>query len=195
MKHPAALALALFVAPGLALTAAARTPDPFPCSLLTRLEVEAVQRDKVTDAKNSEPSREPLTVSQCFYSAKTFSRSVSLEVTRRAPGGKESPAAHWKQMFARALDRARSKEEQEEAEKAADARQGGEREKERESAAKARAIEGLGDEAYWIRTSLGGGLYVLKGDTYFRLSVGGPDPESVKIDRLKKLARQVLRRL
>jgi hypothetical protein len=195
VKHPAALALALLAAPGLALAAAAQAPDPFPCSLLTRLEVETVQRDKVTDAKNSEPSREPLTVSQCFYSVKTFSKSVSLEVTRRAQGGKESPAAHWKQMFTRAFDRARAKEEEEEAEKAAAAKRGGEKEKEREAAAEPRAIAGLGDEAYWIRTSLGGGLYVLKGDAYFRLSVGGPDPESVKIEKLKKLARQVLRRL
>jgi hypothetical protein len=42
---------------------------------------------------------------------------------------------------------------------------------------------------------MGGGLYVLKGDAYFRLSVGGADPEPVKIEKLKKLARQVLRRL
>jgi hypothetical protein len=122
VKHPAALALALLVWSGLAAPAAAQAPDPFPCSLVTRLEVEAVQKDKVTDAKASEPSREPLAVSQCFYSAKTFSRSVSLEVTRRPAGGKESPAAHWKQMFARAFERSRAKEKEEEEEKAAAAR-------------------------------------------------------------------------
>ena len=195
MKHPAALALALLVWRGLAAPAAAQTPDPFPCSLVTRVEVEAVQKDKVTDAKASEPSREPLTVSQCFYSVKTFSKSVSLEVTRRPAGGKESPAAHWKQMFARAFDRSRAKGEEEEEEKAAAAKPGGEKEREKEAAAKPRAIAGVGDEAYWVATPMGGGLYVLKGDAYFRLSVGGADPEPVKIEKLKKLARQVLRRL
>jgi hypothetical protein len=38
----------------------------------------------------------------------------------------------------------------------------------------ARRISGVGDEAYWDGSTLGGGLFVLKGDTYFRLSVGGP---------------------
>ena len=53
----------------------------------------------------------------------------------------------------------------------------------------------MGDEAFWTGSSLGGGLFVLKGDAYFRLSVGGPDSEPVKIEKLKKLARKALRRL
>jgi hypothetical protein len=44
-----------------------------------------------------------------------------------------------------------------------------------------RRVRGVGDEAFWNGSSLGGGLFVLKGDVYVRLSVGGPEPEAVEI--------------
>ena len=40
-----------------------------------------------------------------------------------------------------------------------------------------------------------GGLYVRKGDSFFRLSVGGPDRDAVKIEKLKKLGRKAVQRL
>ena len=75
------------------------------CSLLTHREIEEVQGDRVASEKGSEPQRESFTVSQCFYSLATFSKSISLEVTRRGPGKTESPRAHWKQMFFRAMEK------------------------------------------------------------------------------------------
>jgi hypothetical protein len=53
-----------------------------------------------------------------------------------------------------------------------------------------RRIADLGDEAFWTST-----LYVLKGDQYFRLSVGGADDEETKIRKSSDLARLVLQRL
>ena len=173
-----------------AVSSSAATAGQFDaCALLTHREIEEVQGDRVASEKGSEPQREPFAVSQCFYSLATFSKSISLEVTRRGPGKTESPRAHWKQMFFRAMEKGREKEEERES----DDRE--RREKAREAAARPRRVSGVGDEAYWDGSTLGGGLFVLKRDAYFRLSVGGPDTEAVKIEKLKKLARRILTRL
>lgn len=181
------LTLFLLTFPAAGAVAAAGKFDP--CSLLTSREIEEVQGDKVASTKASEPRRDHFAVSQCFYSLTTFSRSISLEVTRRAPGEAETPRTHWKQMFARALEERKEKEDGPESEEKTE---GGAR---REAEARPRPISGVGDEAFWNGSSLGGGLFVLKGDAYFRLSVGGPDSEFVKIEKLKKLARKTLPRL
>jgi hypothetical protein len=183
------LGLSLLVLGCLASRAAAATVKFDPCSLLTRREIEEVQGDRLTSRKGSEPERGRFAVSQCFYTLATFSKSISLEVTRRLPGETESPRAHWKQMFFRAIEK--GKEREGEAEPGEESG----REKAREAAATPRPIAGVGDEAYWDGSNLGGGLFVLKGDTYFRLSVGGPDNATVKIEKLKKLARLALPRL
>ena len=173
-----------------AASAAAAAPGKFDaCSLLTHKEIEEVQGDRVASEKGSEPQREPFAVSQCFYSLATFSKSISLEVTRRGAGKTESPRAHWKQMFFRAMEKGKEKEEEERSGDRED------RERAREAAARPRRVSGVGDEAYWDGSTLGGGLFVLKRDAYFRLSVGGPDNEAVKIEKLKKLARRILTRL
>ncbi len=185
------LAAILLIFPAGAAVAASETFDP--CSLLTAREIEEVQGIKVASTKASQPQRGHFAVSQCFYTLTTFSRSISLEVTRRAPGEAEAPRTHWKQMFARALDERREEKEEREVEEESRENAGGGKEKETE--AKPRPVAGVGDEAFWTGSSLGGGLFVLKGDAYFRLSVGGPDSEAVKIEKLKKLARKALRRL
>ena len=181
------LSLLVLLCAASAAAAASGTFDA--CSLLTHKEIEEVQGDRVASEKGSEPQREPFAVSQCFYSLATFSKSISLEVTRRGPGKTVSPRAHWKQMFFRAMEKGKEKEEE--------ARSGEreDRERAREAAARPRRVSGVGDEAYWDGSTLGGGLFVLKRDAYFRLSVGGPDNEAVKIEKLKKLARRILTRL
>jgi len=42
---------------------------------------------------------------------------------------------------------------------------------------------------------MGGALYILKDDTFIRISVGGPDKEETKIDKSKALAEKALRHL
>jgi hypothetical protein len=183
------LVLSLLVLGCAASSVAAAAGKFDPCSLLTRREIEEVQGDRLASQKASEPGRERFAVSQCFYTLATFSKSISLEVTRRLPGEAASPRAYWKQMFFRAMEKGKDREEEAESGE----REG--REKAREAAAKPRRISGVGDEAYWDGSTLGGGLFVLKGDAYFRLSVGGPDNGAVKIEKLKKLARRILSRL
>ena len=149
-----------------------------PCSLLTASEIGEVQGARVKSARASELERDRFDASRCFYTLEPFSKSINLEVTRRRAGNAEGPGRDW-QVFTRGFGKER---------------EGGKRESAGESSP-ARAVRGLGDEAYWVGPAVVGGLYVLKGDTYFRLSVGGPDSETVKIERLKKLALKVLRRL
>ncbi len=167
---------------------AAATPKFDACSLLTSREIRSVQGDRVRAVRASEPQRNQFAVSQCFYTLATFSRSISLEVTRRRPGETEGPRSHWKRMFARALQEDEVKGE------VAEVRRETGHEEDRE-AASPRRVAGVGDEAFWEGSSLGGALYVLRDDTYLRLSIGGADPTEVKIEKLKKLARNALRRL
>ena len=56
-------------------------------------------------------------------------------------------------------------------------------------------IDGLGEEAYWTGSPITGALYVLKGDAFLRISVGGEKDESVRIKKAKTLAEKVLKRL
>jgi hypothetical protein len=51
-------------------------------------------------------------------------------------------------------------------------------------------IEGIGDEAFWASNRFGGVLYVLKGDAFISISLGGPDSEQTKIDKSKALAKK-----
>jgi len=82
----------------------------------------------------------------------------------------------WQQMFD-PRKRAEKKDEKEETEK--------EPEK----------VEGIGDEAFWTGNRVGGALYVLKGNSYFRISVGGAGDTADKIRKSKILAQSILGRL
>jgi len=60
---------------------------------------------------------------------------------------------------------------------------------------KPRPIDGLGEEAYWVGNPISGALYVLKGNSFLRISVGGVREESARIEKSKALARAALKRL
>ena len=55
-------------------------------------------------------------------------------------------------------------------------------------------IPDLGEEAFWTGGPTGG-LFVLQGDFYIRISVGGPDDDATKIRKSTALAQVVLKRL
>ncbi len=164
-------------------TAEATGKNPDPCALLTKSEIESVQGERVSATKASRPERGRFAVSQCFYSLATFSKSVSLEVTRPRANEAEKPEDQWRAMFRG------GSEKETEREKDREAREG------IKESSPPRKIAGIGDEAYWVGPAIVGGLYVRKGGSYFRLSVGGPEGEVVKIEKLKKLARKAVRRL
>jgi hypothetical protein len=148
-----------------------RNPAFDACSLIKAAEVGAVQNDKITGTKSSSRFNGTFAVSQCFYTAANFVNSVSLEVNQGMPDDSQrnSVLQFWTQQFRQAKDNRKS--------------------------VKPKLIPGIGDEAYWVGSSKMGALYILKRGRYFRVSVGGPDAEEVKLQKSKKLAAYALKRL
>ena len=66
---------------------------------------------------------------------------------------------------------------------------------EEEEGAAPEKVKDLGDEAFWMASRVGGALYVLKKDVFFRISVGGAGDERTKLKKSKTLAQQVLKRI
>lgn len=160
--------------------------QPDACALLTPAEVSRVQRQPITDTSSSKRDRKGFHVSQCFYTAKLFEKSVSLEVTRpdAASATPTSPRQDWDQIFHAPKPAA---------ERHQSAARGATK-KEAKSGKPAR-IKGLGEEAFWVSDAVAGALYVLKGDAYFRLSIGGWANQSQRLGKTKQLARHILKRL
>lgn len=168
-----ALLLAGLLLPAGALAAAGEPFDA--CRLLTNDAIEAVQGEAVTHAKASARASRGLLQAQCFYSLPTAAESVSLRVTLPEPGAEApaSPREHWRAIFhAEREDRAEEADSEPPV-----------------------PVPGLGDEAFWVSDRVVGVLYVLEGDSFFRISVGGPEGADVKRERSESLARQVLAKL
>jgi hypothetical protein len=164
------------------------------CGLLEKKEIEAIQVSPIKETKSSAGYDGSFRVSQCFYTAEEFSKSVSLAVIQNDPmsPGKRSPRDFWKEIFGRyTADEKEPERDQEKKENPGDQA----RKEEREESIPPKKIDGIGDEAYWTGGRLGGALYVLKGDKFIRISVGGPDKEETKIDKSKALAQKALQRL
>jgi hypothetical protein len=151
------------------------------CNLLSKEEVESVQAAPVNETKSTEHSDGVFLVSQCFYTAAEFSKSVTLALVQsdQKQGSKRNPKDFWKEKFD-------PYENEEPKAKSGD-------EKEQGSAPK--KIEGLGDDAYWVGNRFGGTLYVLKGEAFISIGLGGTDDEDTKLKKSKVLAQKALQRL
>ena len=161
-------------APASSVASATTGSGDFACKLLTPEEAQAVQGEPFKNTKPSERVAAGLIVSQCYFETPTPVNSIVVTVTRKAEGGRD-PSDSWREIFHR-----------EEA-----ARKTGEGEEEKKSL----EVAGVGDEAFWTGTRIGGALYVLKGNCYIRISVGGAGDQQQKIENSKKLAQSVLKRL
>jgi hypothetical protein len=144
------------------------------CTLLTKEDVQAVQGEPFKDTKPSQKMAAGLSISQCYFELPTAVNSIVLTVTRKAEGGGD-PGQSWQEIFHR--ERASRKKEEEAEEK------------------EPQKIDGLGEEAFWTGTRVGGALFVLKGNCYIRISVGGAGDQAQKIEKSKALAESVLKRL
>ncbi len=163
------------------------------CGLITKEQIEAVMGSPIKETKSSGRSDGALRISQCFYTAAEFSKSVSLAVTQGDPSAKRSPKDLWKEIFGRYEGELKASEADKEKKESlrGQARARGEE----ETSVPPKKIEGIGDEAFWTSNRFGGALYVLKKDVFIRISVGGPDKEETKIDKSKALAEKALQRL
>src|SRR4029077_15247035 len=120
-------------------------------------------------------------VSECFYATAQSNKSMNLALVQERPNQKDkhSPKDFWKEKFG-----PYSGNEKEEAKSG-----------EKEVATAPRKIDGLGDDAYWVSNRFGGVLYVLKGDTFISIGLGGTDDEETKLKKSKVLAQKALQRL
>jgi hypothetical protein len=169
-----------------------------PCSLLTSDEIKSVQGEPLkSPIGNSRPGA-GLVNSQCYFGLPTASNSISLTVTQRGDGtDARSPKELWEQTFASAEHEKGEKEKGKEDKDKEKIEKGKGRagEREEEEARPPTKIDGVGDEAFWSGNRVGGALYVLKGDAFIRISVGGAGDEKSKIEKSKKLAQMVLKKL
>jgi hypothetical protein len=151
------------------------------CSLVSKEEVESIQAAPVNETKTSEHSDGGFLVSQCFYSGAEFNKSVTLALLRSDPkqASTRSPKDFWKEKFDPYWD-------EEPKINSGD---------EKEPGSPPKKIEGLGDDAYWVGNRLGGMLYVLKGDAFISIGVGGTDDPESKLKKSKALAEKALQRL
>jgi hypothetical protein len=166
------------------------------CTLLTSDEIKAVQGEAVKETTPSNRSTGDFIVSQCYYGLPTASNSISLTLTEHNSDSKggQSIKDFWEQTFGKdekKSDREREKDRDEEKKKPEARREGGEE----EESAPMESVRGVGDEAFWSASRVGGALYVLKRDRYLRISVGGKGDAEAKLKKSKTLAMKALRRM
>jgi len=155
-------------------TVAQRHRDP--CRLLTDAEVRAVQGHAPTRKISSEQPAGSFRFTQCFYRTAELSSSVSVALGIPVTDSKRSgPRDYWQAQFRR--------EERDEREESDEKKQ------------EPRRLAGLGDEAFWVGDPVTGALYVLRGEVFLRVSVGGSADQSQKIKRARTLAIYALKRL
>jgi hypothetical protein len=154
-----------------------------PCELITREEIAKIQGEAVTATSPSVRTEGSFVVSQCYVGLTTSSNSVVINVTRAASGtDAHDPREFWQRTF--------HKEKAGELE-----REKGKREKEENEKAPPKKVEGLGDEAFWTGDAKAGALYVLSGDVFLRISLGGASDQETKINRARQFAEIALKRL
>jgi hypothetical protein len=160
------------------------------CSLITKDEVQKIQGATVTDVKPSETSDDSFRFSQCFYTTEVFNESVSLAVTQRNPASDKArdPKTFWKDTFGRYEGEMKEREGDEEKKESLT-------KEDDERGTPPKKIEGVGDDAWWTASRVGGAIYVLKDNLFIRVSVGGPEKEESKIEKAKALAAKALSRL
>lgn len=161
------------------------------CTLLTSDEIKAVQGEAVKEIKPSDSVKGEFIVSQCYYELPTMSNSISLTLTESNSEKRDGERVKdfWERSFGK--DEKKSERERErEREKAKRAEPEGEEEE-----ARMEPVRGVGEEAFWSASSVGGALYVLKGDRFIRISVGGKGDIQAKLKKSKTLAQKALSHL
>lgn len=167
---------------------AAVKPSIDACALLTSQEIESVQGGALKETKLTGQPASGLSISQCFFTLPTFTNSISLLVAQQGEGaGANNPKEYWRDTFHE--DNAKDKDRDKDHDRVKD------KGEEEEEGAPPQKVSGVGDEAYWTASRVGGALYVLKGNTYLRVSIGGSSDQASQIKKSKTLAQKALARL
>lgn len=129
--------------------------------------------EAVSETKPDRETSGGFVISQCYFSLPTLANSLTLRLIEKGQGADaRSPREAWRETFARDLENAIAH------------RKGG-----------IQVVPNVGDEAFWMGGGAAGGFYVLKGDRYFRLGLGGDMSQEAKIEKAKVLAAAILGRL
>lgn len=148
------------------------------CSLLNGEDLKQLLGEIPAKIDRSETTGSGFLISQCFFNLPTFSNSIAVSITRRAPGPNgRDPKQYWEDKI-----------EKHEGDK-------GEPEDEEEHKRPPDPIAGLGDGAMWAGTSVGGALYVLKGNSMVRVSMGTTSEPAKRREKAIALVRLLLQRL
>jgi hypothetical protein len=161
---------------------------PDACRLLTSKEIQAVQGEAVKETKLTQQSGAGMVVSQCVFLTPTPVKSVSVVLTAPDPASPSSTAARdlWQKQFNS------SKDEASESKAPGTGKNEHESEQERN---RPLPIDGIGEQAFWTGTRVSGALYVLQGNSFVRISIGGEKDQSARIRKSKTLARALVKRL
>ena len=145
------------------------------CKLLTPEEIASVQGEAPARSQLVGESGGPLSVSQCNFLLPAGSNSMAVRVVERGTGPQaRDPKEVWQETFYGPEAKAVSAERK---------------------ARKFQKVDGLGEGAFWLGDAKSGGLHVLKGNRFIRVSVGGVDDLQTKIEKSSKLVEFVLPRL
>lgn len=155
--------------------AAQAAPAIDPCALLSDDQVRAVQGQAPSARVASEQPAAGFRLRQCFLRTPDFARSVSVALGEplTTDAARSGPRQSWGEMFHPATAAAPRKK----------------------GKATPLRVDGVGEEAYWISDPATGVLYVLAGDVFLRLSIGGPADLEARARRAKELALFALARL
>jgi len=167
------------------------------CNLLTSDNLKDVQGEAYKDAQRSDRLDGEFIVAQCYYALPTTVNSVVVNVTTaKGETAAQSPKGFWEQTFGgdEKKEREGQGEREREREKAKEPRNR-EEEGEAKDASPPQRVKDLGDEAFWVGSPIGGALYVLKNDLFFRLSIGGAGDQKAKLNKSKTLAQKILKKL
>jgi hypothetical protein len=146
--------------------------------LLMSSEIESITGESAKQAVTSSRTEAGFAISQCYFQTATPAKSVVVTVTSRGPGpDAKEPRQFWADKF----------------------HGEGNEEKESEEPQRRQAppekVEGVGDEAYWVESGSTGALYAIQASSFIRVAVGGSDDKAVRIEKAKRLAQLVLKRL
>lgn len=176
-------------ATGSPVEATAVKPRVDACALLTSDDIEAVQGEVIKEVKLSGQATGGFNMSQCFFTLPTFTNSIILMVAHRGEGaGAHDPKDFWRETFHESDRDERARERERERKKKA-------RSEEEEESSPPEKVPGVGDEAYWTGSRIGSALYVLKGNSYLRISIGGPADQATRKKKSKTLAEKAVARL
>jgi len=163
------------------------------CNLLSSDDLRSIQGEAYKEAQRSDREDGGLVISQCYYQMPNMANSIVLNVTTPKRGsGARIPGVFWEETFPRDAEKDRDGNRDRDRKREKPPVRG----EEEEEGAPPERIKGLGQEAFWSASRVGGALYVKRDDyIFFRISIGGADNASTKLNKSKRLAQLILKKL